>query len=367
MSLAELIANSGRQAAEPEEERSNPSAPSHGGGKATPGRLNQGGTSFQGMKAGGAPKVPALTWSLAGPQVIARQAVGEFKITCRDKSNQTHEFDAANLEAKMWKEGDKRSEFMGTITRQNKGVFIIQFRPRETGVHHFNIWVKGALEKKSIYDENDPVVLKVIEEDTTLVKESLYFSIQGKGLVGGEVGYDTSFEISVTGADKRPRDVDASKLAVSVVGSGGKLNAYCEKVATGKYQTDYKPIAAGPHTVHVTYGGQEVCNSQVTYDNGVDPSKCCILEPPIHVRVGQQATFAIDTKTESGKRLTRGGEKFDVGVSGPSGGVQGLVVRDEQTGSYTVRFTLVLPGVFKFFISLREVALDGSPFEVVAK
>lgn len=64
--------------------------------------------------------------------------------------------------------------------------------------------------------------------------------------------------------------------------------------------------------------------------------------------------------------MTRGGEAFDIGVSGPSKGVQGLVIRDELTGKYTVRFTLVTPGPYKFFISLRDVPLEGSPFVVQA-
>ena len=62
-----------------------------------------------------------------------------------------------------------------------------------------------------------------------------------------------------------------------------------------------------------------------------------------------------------------GGEKFEVGCSGPKGGVTGLVVRDELTGKYTVRFTLTVAGQYKFFISLKGIEIKGSPLQITAK
>eukprot|EP01127_Copromyxa_protea_P001796 TRINITY_DN1170_c0_g1_i2.p1 TRINITY_DN1170_c0_g1~~TRINITY_DN1170_c0_g1_i2.p1 ORF type:complete len:267 (-),score=44.49 TRINITY_DN1170_c0_g1_i2:72-872(-) len=265
----------------------------------------------------------------------------------------------------MWREGVKNSEFNATIKRQNKGVFILQFRPVNSGAHLFNVWVKGALEKKPIYPEDDPVRLNVLA-GSTLITENIYFTIAGMGLQGGEVGTETTFEVSVRGDDKQPRDIETSQLSVCVIAGMQRLTAHCSKKSPGTFIAEFTPSNAGLHTVLVTYAGQEACRAEVTYDKGVEPSKCEIVNPPSSVRVGEQTSFTIQCRTTSGAEVKRGGEKFDVGLSGQAKGVQGLVVRDELTGKYTIRFTLTIAGTYKFFISLHDIPLVGSPFAVTA-
>jgi len=226
------------------------------------------------------------------------------------------------------------------------------------------VWIQAASGKIAIYDS--PVVLNVINELPTQ-SDSLFFSLAGKGMLGAGIGHPTSFEILVVGAGKRPVDINMDKLVVTI-GSrlGGKMRVYCEKVGPGKYVVEYTPTSAGNSTVLVVYDEVEVCSQAITFDTGIDPSKCVVVNPPRHVDVGVQSSFVIDSRTGLGGRLARGGEKFDVGVDGPENGVHGLVVRDESTGSYTVRFRLVAPGRYQFYVSLRKVPISGSPVVVNA-
>jgi len=154
---------------------------------------------------------------------------------------------------------------------------------------------------------------------------------------------------------------------VQVETGSSKLTAYCTKKSAGRFIADFTPSSQGQATVKVMYAGKEVTSSPVMFDTGVDPVKSEIRQVPKHVNVGEQATFTIQVKSTQAHDIKRGGEKFEVSVQGPENGVKGLVVRDENTGVYTVRFTLVTAGSFKFFITLRGSALRGSPFVVVAQ
>jgi hypothetical protein len=274
-----------------------------------------------------------------------------------------HEMDVSSLEARMWREGDPKSEFMGTIHKHVKGIYIVQFRPIHVGMHLFNIYVKGQLEKKSIYDESNPVRLNVIEGSAHVV-ENLHFSISGPGLKGAQIGTETQFQIDINGDDKQPRDIATDKLSVVVEAGSSKLTAHLNKKSAGRFTANYRPNSIGAHTVRVMYAGKEACSSQVYFDNGVDPRHSEIRSVPRFVSIGEQVSFAIQVKSQQGFDIKRGGERFDCAVSGPENGVQGLVVRDESTGIYTVRFKLVVAGQYKFFISLKNVDLRGSPFMV---
>jgi len=119
--------------------------------------------------------------------------------------------------------------------------------------------------------------------------------------------------------------------------------------------------------VSLIYSGEPVIQTTVTYDLSIDPGHTEIINPPGHVLVGHQHTFTIQARADNGQDLNVGGEKFDVAVSGPAGGTSGLVVRDERTGKYVVRFTLTKPGTYKFFISLSGADIIGSPLEIEAR
>jgi len=312
-------------------------------------------------KTGG---MPSLSYSLQGPENGVKNAISEFKLTCKDPHNQVYELDIGLIEAKIWIPGNQNSERQAVIKRQNRGVFIIQCQPVVSGNHHFNIWIHSGATKRALYDS--AVMLNVLEGKPTEA-ENLSFSLAGKSFLGAEVGSTTFFEIIVTGNGGRPADINTDKLVVAIESRfGGRQKAYCERIGVGRYKSEFVPGSAGANTVRLTYDGVDVCSQAINFDTGIDPAKCCIVNAPRNVDVGAQTTFVIDSKSGLGLKIPRGGEKFEVGVDGPDNGVNGLVIRDESTGSYAVRFRLVVPGRYQFFVSLHKIPVSGSPFVVNA-
>jgi len=199
-----------------------------------------------------------------------------------------------------------------------------------------------------------------------LVVEELNFVITGWGMHGGTVGKPLAFEIHVKNSQGQPTDIDTQRLTV-VLSQEKKISAYSQKIEVGKYQADFTPPGPGKWFVTVEYGGQEVCKSAVEFNYGIDPHKTEVIDPPKEALVGKQITFTIQAKGQSGEDISSGGEKFDVGASGPKGGISGLVVRDELNGKYVVRVTLTVAGPYKFFISVRGADIKSSPLSIVAK
>jgi len=252
----------------------------------------------------------------------------------------------------------------GKIEKERKGVFKVSFRGRYVGEYTFNIWVKGALEKKPIFNESVP--LKLIAGDP-LVQEEIHFTMTGWGMHGGTVGKPLAFEVAVKNTQGSPMDCDTQRLTAVLNQDLKKVTGYAHRTGEGKYQLEFTPPGPGQWFITVEYGGQEVCKAGVEFNFGIDAHKTCVENPPTEVLVGKQATFTIQAKGQNGEIINTGGEKFDVACSGPKGGITGLAVRDELNGTYVVRFTLTAAGTYKFFISLKGADIMGVPFVVVAK
>jgi len=207
------------------------------------------------------------------------------------------------------------------------------------------------------------VELEFIPHDP-VVTQNMHFTASGFGLHGGSLGKLYSFRIETKDDNGTPFDCDFRKINIEISQGLKKMMGTCERVALGKYKAEFTPFGPGEMVISVSYGGQPVIETTVTYNVGIDPTKTIIVDPLRNALVGQQNTFTIQAKGQTGQDMSTGGEKFDVACSGPAGGVTGLVVRDELTGKYTVRFMLTKSGSFKIFVTLNGVDIIGSPLEI---
>jgi len=280
------------------------------------------------------------------------------------KKQELVDIDITILEAEMTEDrtGDV---FKGIINKAGRGMFKLKFRGREVGTYHFNLWVKGLLEKKLVFS-GQGVEVKFIPQDP-IVTTNMNFSASGFGLTGGSYGKSYSFMIDIKDDDGQPLNCDVHKLQVTVSQGLKKISGSIDHVSTGRYRGSFTPFGTGDMIVCLSYGGDIVFETTVTINIGIDPSKTLIINPLQHTLVGQQNTFTIQARGQTDQDLTTGGEKFDVACSGPAGGVTGLVIRDELNGKYVVRFTLTKIGTYKFFVSLRGADIDGSPMEIEAR
>jgi len=323
-------------------------------GYKAPANLPQGGTQGE----------EQVFYSIKGPTIIKVQNMAVFQLFCKNEDQKLVDIDSKILEAEMIEERNGDT-YKGLISKESHGIFKVQFRGRNVGKYHFNIYVKGRMEKRPIFT-GEGVPLDVIPHDP-IVTQNMYFTASGFGLHGGSVGKSYTFQIEVKDDNNNPIDCNLQKLQVEVSQGLKKLQGDCRSMGTGKYRAQFVPFGPGDMIISVIYGGNPVIQTTVTYNIGIDSTKTIIVEPLRNVLVGQQNTFVIQARGQTGQDMNTGGERFDVACSGPAGGVQGLVIRDELNGKYTVRFTLVKSGTYKIFVSLKGVDVVGSPMEIEAR
>jgi len=304
-----------------------------------------------------------IHYEIAGPAVIKVQQQAEFLIYCRNDAREMVDIPVTILEAEITQFKEKGEVLMGRLEKTaDKGVLRALFRGRYVGEYHIQLWVKGALERRSVYKEPG-LPLQILAAEP-IVKEDYHFTAAGFGLYGGTVAKTVSFEMNIRNAKGEPKDIDREVLKVSLHQGLKKNDGYAERLSEGKYKCEITPFGPGDMVVKVNYAGQDVFESKVQFNAGLDATKTEIVEPPTgKVPLNQQQFFKIQAKDATGTDIPNGGEKFEVAVSGPSQGITGLVVRDELNGTYSVRFTLTKAGDFSMFVSWKGIALRGSPLK----
>jgi len=100
------------------------------------------------LPQGGTQGEENVLYSIKGPTIVKVQSMAVFQLFCRNESQQIVDIDSHILEAEMIEERNGDS-YKGLINREKKGVFKVQFRGRNVGKYHFNIYVKGRMEKKT--------------------------------------------------------------------------------------------------------------------------------------------------------------------------------------------------------------------------
>jgi len=122
----------------------------------------------------------------------------------------------------------------------------------------------------------------------------------------------------------------------------------------------YEPRDAGKHTISVVLAGEHVGTSPVDIEveEGTDEGESIAVD----------YMFTIEARTKGGTPRHRGGDKFEVSISGPEGFVEDVKVEDlnlatpSQPGKYRVFYTL--PGKGKYIIkaTLNNKDIKGSPW-----
>jgi len=126
----------------------------------------------------------------------------------------------------------------------------------------------------------------------------------------------------------------------------------------GTYTVRYQPRDGGKHIITVTLGGEHVGASpvEVEVEEGTDEGESIAVD----------YMFTIEARTKSGAPRNRGGDKFEVSITGPDGLLEGVIVEDlsaTHPGKYKVFYTL--PGKGKYIIkaTLNGKDIKGSPWK----
>jgi len=89
-----------------------------------------------------------VCYTVKGPTLVKVQSLASFELICKNEEKELIQLDLKILETELTEEstGDV---FKGTIVPAGKGTFKLQYRGKNAGVYHFQVWIKGYYEKKT--------------------------------------------------------------------------------------------------------------------------------------------------------------------------------------------------------------------------
>jgi len=305
-----------------------------------------------------------LAWQLSGPEEILTTDDCEFKLTCKNRETKaSHDYDPRKMDCEIWPVGKRSAGTPARILKANAGLFVLQFGTlRNPGDYEMNIWIDTDRDRRPIYSEETPIPLLVVGEfssDQDL--RDLNFACQGDGFSGGEVGKPCHFKIYCRDSERRPVDIDLSKLKVNLSQPGKAFPAQLSEDSKGCFSAMYKPEQDGEWKITITYQGQDVVVTTMNITGRTEGSQCYITKPPKAVKINTPSLFIMQARDRMGNVMSTGGETFKSSVAGPPGGMKDFRVNDSGDGSYQVKFTLTVVGDYEFTVTLRGKNVDGSP------
>uniref|UniRef100_A0A8C2HZT4 Filamin C, gamma b (actin binding protein 280) n=1 Tax=Cyprinus carpio TaxID=7962 RepID=A0A8C2HZT4_CYPCA len=183
---------------------------------------------------------------------------------------------------------------------------------------------------------------------------------RGPGLepVGNVANKLTYFDIYTAGAG-------AGDVGVIIVDSQGRrdtVEIILESKGDSVFRCTYGPILEGPHTIYVTFAGQQIPRSPFTVhiSEASNPNACRAIGrglQPKGVRVKEVADFKVYTKGA-------GSGELRVQVKGPSGD-EPVKVQELGDGVYECDYYPIFTGKYIITITWGGHAIPRSPFEVV--
>ena len=142
----------------------------------------------------------------------------------------------------------------------------------------------------------------------------------------------------------------------------------------GTYNAKYQPIHEGKHKINVLLKdpyqpmiANHIKSSpiEININQGTFPGSCIAFGPGIEdnkTEDTEEATFTIQAKDRHGKDVKKGGETFDIQLTGPTGTLETKIV-DNNDGSYTVTYQPHDSGKHHAEITNKGQHIKDSPFD----
>jgi len=239
------------------------------------------------------------------------------------------------------------SEVAFKLLDNRDGTFTATYQPVEPGIHTVDVILRHK-QFPLFYNHIKESPFKVpIEAGADAIKSIAF----GPGLEdGNDDQHDTTFTIQAKDRNGNNMDKGGDPFDVKIHGPNGPVDAKIKDNDDGTYTVDYKPNDAGKHRVDVTLKGQPINKSPYTVmiKEGADDQTSII----------ESYSFVIQAKSKKGQNLKKGGDKFKVTISGPSGNVP-VDLKDLGTGQYLVTYKLPGPGKYVIHVTVDDKPLKG--------
>ncbi|GFR73948.1 filamin-C [Elysia marginata] len=254
------------------------------------------------------------------------------------------------------------------------GQYAVRFIPRENGVHLVHVLFDNY------HIPGSPFKVVVGKVDADAGKVTAY----GDGLRTGRTGQVAKFIVNTVNAG-------SGSLAVTVEGPS-KVKLECKEVDEG-YEFSYRPTAPGDYLISIKYAGVQIAGSPfkakiegqgqpsamqehasvvvetvtktstTTQFRGIqrfqsDASKVTAKGAGLTKAVkGKTATFTVDASRA-------GNNMMFVGMMGPKGPCEELIVKHQGNLQYNVQYMVRETGRYMLIVRWGEDDIPGSPFAV---
>jgi filamin len=231
------------------------------------------------------------------------------------------------------------------------GTYSVAYNPTEIGRHEVVVGLKNPVAPQYWEHIRDSPFHPQIGPGTDAGKTRVY----GPGIEDGvQDNLPTHFTIEARDRNGNPMKKGGDPFDVKIAGPHGPVPAHISDNGDGTYTVKYAPEHAGNHRIDVTLKNKPVANSpyNVNVREGADHTTSFI----------EGFQFVIRARTKTGKDMTRGGEKFEVTGSGPTGAIP-VRVNDAGNGTYVVNYAIPpSKGAFKFDVKVNGQNIQGAPF-----
>ncbi|XP_072233218.1 filamin-C-like isoform X6 [Leuresthes tenuis] len=228
--------------------------------------------------------------------------------------------------------------------------YSVAYLPKVEGLHKVKVLFAGQDIDRSPFMVN---VSKAMGDPTRV-------QARGPGLqsVGNVANKPTYFDIYTAGAG-------AGDVGVIIVDSNGRrdtVEIVLENRGDSIFRCTYVPVLEGPHTVYVTFAGQQIPRSPFTVNisEACNPNTCRASGRGLQqkgLRVKEVADFKVYTKGA-------GSGELKVTVKGPKGLEEPVKVLEMENGEYECNYYPIMMGKYIISITWGGHSIPRSPFEV---
>jgi len=147
------------------------------------------------------------------------------------------------------------------------------------------------------------------------------------------------------------------KVDFRVAGPSGDVPVEVLDKEDGTYELKYFPTEPGKHKVHVHVNDEPLAAEfeDVEVEEGASEEHSLAVH----------YSFTVRARTKKGTDKPRGGDKFEVKITGPNGLVDNVVTEDQHDGTYLVSYALENPGKYWVKVTLNGKDISGSPWKQV--
>ncbi|XP_029350558.1 filamin-A-like isoform X8 [Echeneis naucrates] len=228
--------------------------------------------------------------------------------------------------------------------------YSVVYLPKVEGLHKVKVLFAGQDIDRSPFTVN---VSKAMGDPSRV-------QARGPGLqpMGNMANKPTYFDIYTAGAG-------AGDVGVIIVDSNGRrdtVEIVLENKGDSIFRCTYVPVLEGPHTVYVTFAGQQIPRSPFTIHiaEACNPNACRAsgrgLQPK-GLRVKEVADFKVYAKGA-------GSGELKVTVKGPKGLEEPVKILEVETDMYECNYYPIMMGKYIISITWGGHSIPRSPFEV---